>query len=285
MSAQDNIEYQEPWNEDELTQIPFSFEPLCVTGFMNREILFSAKWRSEALIAPAPAGPWHIIHPGTDQQELLTTDHWKIVYPGIQHLDITDWHNLAGTYNRKNVRWSCSQNHFIYDNNRPVIFPTEEEAKTAEVSQLLESSRQILERTTATTTSMLPQTSPETPKQELTRKFSKIAATASTSKGKQPVASQLPTPPVFKAAKPISTTTNTKVLGTASEAFDETASKAEGFLDALRNYYYLNESLYPDDCRRVASALTHFKVGTPAGEWARDCQDMAQIQTPIDYGS
>jgi len=42
MSAKDNIEYQEPWNEDELTQIPFGFEPLLVTGFTNREIIFSA---------------------------------------------------------------------------------------------------------------------------------------------------------------------------------------------------------------------------------------------------
>jgi len=83
----------------------------------------------------------------------------------------------------------------------------------------------------------------------------------------------------------MSTTTSTKVLGTAPEAFDGTASKAEGFLGTLRNYYYLNESLYPDDSRCVASALTHFKVGTPAGEWACDRQDMAQKQAPIDYGS
>ena len=83
----------------------------------------------------------------------------------------------------------------------------------------------------------------------------------------------------------MTTTASTKVLGTAPEAFDGTASKAEGFLGALRNYYYLNESLYPDDSKRVASALTHFKVGTSAGEWARDHQDAAQKQTPIDYGS
>ena len=83
----------------------------------------------------------------------------------------------------------------------------------------------------------------------------------------------------------MSTTASTKVLGTAPEAFDETASKAEGFLGALRNYYYLNENLYPDDSRRVASALTHFKVGTLAGEWAHNRQDVAQKRTPIDYGS
>jgi len=161
MSAQDNIEYQESWNKDELSQIPFGFKPLLVTGFTNREILFSAEWRFEALIAPAPAGPWHIIQPGTDQQELLTTDHWKIAHPGIQHLDITDWHNLTGTYNEKNIRWSNSQNRFVYDNNRPVIFPAAEEEETAEVSQLLETSQRILERTTAkvspeTTTSTSP---------------------------------------------------------------------------------------------------------------------------------
>ena len=49
------------------------------------------------------------------------------------------------------------------------------------------------------------------------------------------------------------TTASTKVLSTASEAFNGTTTKAEGFLGALRNYYYLNESLYPDDSRHVAS--------------------------------
>ena len=174
MSASDNVEYQEPWNEDELNQIPFGFEPLLVTGFANKEIVFSAKWRSEALIAPTPTGPWHIIQPGTDKREPLTASHWKVVHPGIQHLDITDWHNLAGTYNEKNIRWSRTQNRFVYDNSRPVNFPAEEEDETAEVSQLLETSQRILERTTAkvspeTTTSTLLQMT-ETPKQELARK-------------------------------------------------------------------------------------------------------------------
>jgi len=61
--------------------------------------------------------------------------------------------------------------------------------------------------------------------------------------------------------------------------------KAEGFLGALKTYYYLNESLYSDESRCVASALMHFKVGTPAGEWACDHQDTAQKQNPIDYGT
>ena len=92
-------------------------------------------------------------------------------------------------------------------------------------------------------------------------------------------------PLVSKAAPSMSSTTGAKVLSTAPEAFDGTTSKAEGFLNALRNYYYLNESLYPNESRCIASALTHFKVGTPVGEWACNRQDMAQKQTSIDYGT
>jgi hypothetical protein len=35
-----------------------------------------------------------------------------------------------------------------------------------------------------------------------------------------------------------------KALGTPPEPFDGAASKAETFLSALQNYYYLNEALY-----------------------------------------
>jgi hypothetical protein len=76
-----------------------------------------------------------------------------------------------------------------------------------------------------------------------------------------------------------------KPLGTAPEQFDGTSSKAENFLSALRNYYYLNEALYSGDNRKVAFALTHFKIGTPAGEWARDKQNVALTTSPINFGS
>jgi hypothetical protein len=76
-----------------------------------------------------------------------------------------------------------------------------------------------------------------------------------------------------------------KALGTPPEPFDGAASKAETFLSALQNYYYLNEALYNTQSRCVAAALSHFKVGTAAGEWARDKQNAALTANPINYGT
>jgi hypothetical protein len=76
-----------------------------------------------------------------------------------------------------------------------------------------------------------------------------------------------------------------KVLGTAPESFDSSATKAENFLSALQNYYYLNDTIYTDESRRVAAALTHFKVSTPAGEWAQTKQETALKLPRITYSS
>ena len=35
----------------------------------------------------------------------------------------------------------------------------------------------------------------------------------------------------------------------------------------------------------MAAALTHFKLGTPAGDWASDHLSMALAATPINYGT
>jgi hypothetical protein len=83
----------------------------------------------------------------------------------------------------------------------------------------------------------------------------------------------------------MATPSTAKLLGTPPEAFDGTASKAENFLSTLQSYYYLNSTLFTDESKRVASALTHFKIGTPAGEWARDRQNAALSATPITFGT
>jgi hypothetical protein len=59
-----------------------------------------------------------------------------------------------------------------------------------------------------------------------------------------------------------------KALGTPPEPYDGSATKAENFLSALQSYYYLNGNLYSNNSKKVAATLSHFKVGTPAGEWA-----------------
>jgi hypothetical protein len=76
-----------------------------------------------------------------------------------------------------------------------------------------------------------------------------------------------------------------RILGAVPEAFDGKAANAETFWNTLENYYYLNDAVFQDESRKVAAALTHFKLGTPAGDWARDRARAALNQTPIDYGT
>ena len=80
-------------------------------------------------------------------------------------------------------------------------------------------------------------------------------------------------------------TSTTKALGTPPESFDGTSTKAEAFWTALENYYYLNQDLFTNESRRIAAALTHFKLGTPAGEWAKDKQRTALALSPPDFGT
>ena len=82
------------------------------------------------------------------------------------------------------------------------------------------------------------------------------AAVASSSKGKAP-------------ATTMSTSTATpKSLGSPPEPYDGKPDKAKAFWSALESYFYLNSSMFADDNRKIATALTYFKVGTPTGEWA-----------------
>ena len=76
-----------------------------------------------------------------------------------------------------------------------------------------------------------------------------------------------------------------KSLGSSLDPYDGKPDKAEAFWSALESYFYLNSGLFADDNRKIATALMYFKVGTPAGEWARDRQKAALTANPIDFGS
>jgi hypothetical protein len=76
-----------------------------------------------------------------------------------------------------------------------------------------------------------------------------------------------------------------KVLGSAPESFDGKGEKAEGFWSSLENYYYLNAEHFTDTNKKIASALTYFKQGTPAGDWARERQKAALAAHPADFGA
>jgi hypothetical protein len=76
-----------------------------------------------------------------------------------------------------------------------------------------------------------------------------------------------------------------KLIGSPPKSYDGSGHKAESFWSSLETYYFLNQDVFRSDSKRVASALTHFKLGTSAGEWARDRQQTALALTNPDFGS
>ena len=64
----------------------------------------------------------------------------------------------------------------------------------------------------------------------------------------------------------IANTHKDRILGATLEPFDGRVKNAEMFWNNLKNYYYLNENIFPNEGRKVTTALTYFKLGTPAGD-------------------
>ena len=60
------------------------------------------------------------------------------------------------------------------------------------------------------------------------------------------------------------------ILGTAPEPFDGNGDKAIAFWNILDNYFTVKVTTYDTDIKKVSSALTYFKQGTQAGDWASD---------------
>jgi hypothetical protein len=76
-----------------------------------------------------------------------------------------------------------------------------------------------------------------------------------------------------------------RLIGTVPEAFDGKADKAISFWNSLENYYHLNATTFTDDPKKVSTALTYFKLGTQAREWASDRITTAQTGAQVDYGT
>jgi hypothetical protein len=76
-----------------------------------------------------------------------------------------------------------------------------------------------------------------------------------------------------------------KTRGSPPEAYSGKAEDAENFWSALDNYYWLNRDVYTKDDEKVSAALTHFKVGTPAGHWACEYQKAAMSHSPVTFGT
>jgi len=76
-----------------------------------------------------------------------------------------------------------------------------------------------------------------------------------------------------------------RILGTAPEPYDGSPDKAIDFWNTLANYFAINSGVYTTNAQKVSSALTYFKIGTPAGKWASDLMETALNANPPDYGT
>ena len=84
---------------------------------------------------------------------------------------------------------------------------------------------------------------------------------------------------------PIMTQVNSKLLGTPPKHFNSKANWALAFWNMLENYYTINQAIYTADNTKITAALTHFKQGTQAREWASDLMATTLGHTPADYGT
>jgi hypothetical protein len=69
------------------------------------------------------------------------------------------------------------------------------------------------------------------------------------------------------------------------DTFDGNPAKAEPFWNALENYYTLNNAVYTNEGQKMVAALTHFKMGTSAGDWASDCLATTLGATLVTYST
>jgi len=76
-----------------------------------------------------------------------------------------------------------------------------------------------------------------------------------------------------------------RIMGTAPDPYDGSPEKAIAFWNTLANYYNINEGIYTTNAQKVSSALTHFKIGTPGGNWASDLMQTALAVQPANYGT
>jgi len=79
--------------------------------------------------------------------------------------------------------------------------------------------------------------------------------------------------------------TTAKLLGSPPEPFDGKGDKAIAFWNTLENYFNVNSGIFNTDDKKISSALTYFKAGTQAGEWASDRMAIALAKNPVSYGN
>jgi len=107
---------------------------------------------------------------------------------------------------------------------------------------------------------------------------------ASTSKlPPQPPGGNPPAPPLPAAmAQP---NPPPRILGTAPEPYNRKGDTAIAFWNALKNYFTVNATTFDTNAKKVSSALTYFKQGTQAGDWASNHIATILSGNPVNYGT
>jgi len=75
------------------------------------------------------------------------------------------------------------------------------------------------------------------------------------------------------------------ILGTAPEPYNGKGDTAIAFWNALENYFTVNATTFDTNAKKVSTALTYFKQGTQAGDWASDHIATILSRNPVNYGT
>jgi len=73
------------------------------------------------------------------------------------------------------------------------------------------------------------------------------------------------------------------ILGTAPESYNGKGDTAIAFWNSLENYFTVNAATFNTNEKKVLSALTYFKQGTQAGDWASDHIATILVANPVNY--
>jgi len=107
---------------------------------------------------------------------------------------------------------------------------------------------------------------------------------ASTSKlpPQPPGGNPLAPPPAAPMAQP---NPPPHILGTAPKSYNGKGDTAIAFWNSLENYFTVNVATFNTDKKKVLLALTYFKQGTQAGDWASDHIATILAANPVNYGT
>src|SRR5712672_1996601 len=294
-----------PLTKEETDLLPFNFlNAYYAAPDSTNTSYYFARWHGRLTYSIDLNRGWCYEDNDTD----VTLDHWEDHYPGFQYLnDRRVAPYLRSTHNGRSVHWSRSQNHWEYLNHRPIDFSHKEEEQVTELLQsaTLSTSHALSSLTPVPRSTPDPESHTQSVPGELPESPRPLPVSAATSfKGKHPIStvpshSSTPAPSSSLVPLPLATSRPTavphplttmstsapKLMGSPPKSFDGSGHKAESFWSSLETYYFLNQDVFQTDSKRVASALTHFKLGTPAGEWARDRQQTALAPQRPDFGS